>query len=90
MLFHDKPDMSIYDMTVRELPAEVRDRVSVVADGAELNRKIAAEFADALAEKQARGEMLTIICPVGQVDYACFVQAARSRGLSCPRRGARP
>lgn len=83
MEFKHKPDPAIYRTDVEGLPPGTRESVTVVADNAELNRRIAREFGDALAEKQARKEMLTIICPVGQVNYALFAQEIEQRGLDC-------
>ena len=83
MEFSTKPDMSIYEKSVDELPASIRHKITVVASNSALNRQIAVEFADALAEKQKHGEMLTIICPVGQVNYAGFAEEVKRRGLSC-------
>lgn len=75
--------MDIYGMTVSELPDRWRAKVTVVPDNVALNRRVAELFADALEAKQAAGEMLTIICPVGPIDYRCFVEELDRRGLSC-------
>jgi len=75
--------VGIYDLTVDQLPDALRRKITVVPDGAALNRRIAAELADALAEKTERGEILTIIAPVGPLDYKYFVAEVNKRGLSC-------
>jgi len=75
--------MDIYSVTVAELPERWRGKVTVVPDNAALNRSLAIAFADALEEKQAAGELLTLICPVGPVDYRYFVEEVDRRGLSC-------
>ncbi len=73
----------IYALTVERLPGELRNRITVVENVDALNRRIAAEFADLLAEKQARNEVLTAICPVGPLDYRYFAREVVQRGLSC-------
>lgn len=73
----------IYSLTVEQLPCELRNRITVVESVDALNRRIAAEFADLLAEKSARNEMLTAICPVGPLDYSWFAAEVVRRGLSC-------
>ena len=75
--------MDIYSLTVRELPQPIKDKVAVVANLDALNRAVAAEFADALAQKQRGGEMLTVIAPVGPLDYRYFAAEVKRRGLSC-------
>jgi glucosamine-6-phosphate deaminase len=75
--------MNIYELSVGDLPANLRGRVTVVKDAESLNRQVAEEFADLLAEKQAKGEMLTVICPVGPLDYRHFAEAVKERKLSC-------
>ena len=82
MRFSITPPAGIYDTTVPTLPPELRRRVTVVADRAALNRRIATEFADALEAKTAAGETLTLICPVGPIDYGFFVEEMRRRNLS--------
>ena len=75
--------MSIYHTTVSQLPPALKDRVTVVPNLDALNRRIAAEFADALQAKTERNELLTVIAPVGPVDYGYFAQETLRRGLSC-------
>jgi glucosamine-6-phosphate deaminase len=75
--------MDIYSLTVRELPRSLREKVTVVANLDALNRAVATEFADALEEKQRSGEMLTVIAPVGPLDYHYFAAEVKRRGLSC-------
>ncbi len=74
--------MSLYDVTVDKLPAALRSKVTVVRDHAALNNRVAVEFADLLEEKIRCKEMLTIIAPVGPLDYRCFAAEMKKRGLS--------
>ena len=64
--------MDIYSLAVEDLPPSLKDRITVVTDLEALNRAIAAEFADMLEQKENSGEMLTIIAPVGPLDYRYF------------------
>jgi len=73
----------IYSLTVEQLPCELRNRITVVENVDALNRRIAVEFADMLADKLDRDEMLTAICPVGPLDYRYFAAEVVRRGLSC-------
>lgn len=75
--------MGVYDLAVSEVPARWRKAITVVPTAGELNRRIAAEFADMLAEKTERNEILTVIAPVGPLDYAVFVEEIDRRGLNC-------
>lgn len=75
--------MGIYDVKVDEVGRPLSDKITVVADVDALNRRIAAEFGDLLEEKTQRGELLTILAPVGALDYRYFVKEAERRGLSC-------
>lgn len=75
--------MSIYEQRVSDLPSDLHKKITVVPNIDALNQRIAVEFADFLAEKQANDEMLTIICPVGPLDYRYFVAEVKRRGLSC-------
>ena len=75
--------MSIYEKRVEDLSAELRDKITVVDDTEALNRRVAAEFADLLAKKEAAGELLTVIAPVGPLDYGYFADEVIRRGLSC-------
>ena len=75
--------MGIYDMTVDGLPEPFKRKVTVVPNIEALNRKVAAEFADLLEEKTRAGELLTVIAPVGPLDYRYFADEAKRRGLSC-------
>lgn len=76
-------EVDLYQVTVGELPPKLRERVTVVDDFAALNRKLAVDFAERLADKAERGELLTAICPVGPVDYTYFAKEILRRGLSC-------
>lgn len=75
--------MGLYDLAVSELPATWQRAITVVPNGEELNRRIAAEFADMLEEKAERSEILTVIAPVGPLDYRLFVEEIERRDLSC-------
>ena len=75
--------MDIYSTRVADLPVQLRSRTTVVANVDELNRHVAVEFADLLAEKQQQGDLLTCICPVGPLNYRFLVDEVQRRGLSC-------
>jgi glucosamine-6-phosphate deaminase len=75
--------MDIYAITVEDLPGSLKERTAVVANLEALNRAVAAEFADALEEKQESGQMLNLITPVGPLDYRYFAAEVKRRGLSC-------
>jgi glucosamine-6-phosphate deaminase len=75
--------MNIYELEVDDLPVELRDKITVVPNTKALNLKIASEFADLLSAKQARNEMLTVICPVGPLEYRYFVEEVTRRELVC-------
>ncbi|MBN1557998.1 MAG: hypothetical protein JW951_07620, partial [Lentisphaerae bacterium] len=83
MHFAQFADPAIYATTVDDLPDTLRGKTTVVQDRAALNRKIAGELADALDAKTAAGEMLTVICPAGPIDYAYCAEEIVRRGLSC-------
>jgi glucosamine-6-phosphate deaminase len=75
--------MGIYDLTVDVLPEPLRGKVTVVPDVQALNRAVASEFADLLEAKAVRGELLTVIAPVGPLDYTIIAAEVIRRGLSC-------
>ncbi|MFW5798099.1 MAG: 6-phosphogluconolactonase [Planctomycetota bacterium] len=75
--------MDLYGMTVDQLPEPWKSRTTVVPDNAELNRRMATEFADMLEARQQEGGLLTVIAPVGPVDYRVFAEEVVRRGLSC-------
>lgn len=75
--------MGIYDVSVSNLPKALRDKITIVENVDALNRRIASEFADLLEQKTERNEMLTIIVPVGAIDYRYFVKEIGRRGLNC-------
>ena len=75
--------MDIYSLTVEKLPSPLKTKVTVVANLEALNAAVAAEFADALEEKQRAGELLTVIAPVGPLDYSYFAAELKRRSLSC-------
>ncbi len=75
--------MDIYVKRISDLTGPLAQKILVVDDVDQLNRHIAAELADALAEKIAKNEMLTVICPVGPLNYRYFTQEVIKRNLSC-------
>lgn len=75
--------MNIYQMQVEDLPEPLKKKIDVVENVEALNRRIAAEFAEMLAEKQRRDELLTVIAPVGPLDYRFFVEEVKRRDLNC-------
>ena len=75
--------MSIYELGVEDLNPRLRSVTTVVEDSDALNRLVAAEFADLLQEKTARGETMTMIAPVGPLDYRFFAEEVRRRRLTC-------
>jgi glucosamine-6-phosphate deaminase len=75
--------MDKYSLTVENLPQSVKERITVVANLDALNAAVAAEFADALEQKQKAGELLTVIAPVGPLDYSYFAAEVKRRSLSC-------
>jgi len=75
--------MNIYEMRVVDLPQALQEKITVVPNADALHRKVAVEFADLLAAKQAAGEMLTLICPVGPLNYEHFAAEVVRRGLTC-------
>lgn len=75
--------MGIYDTRVTDLPPALRSKVTVVKDADALHRRVAAEFGEMLSAKQARKEMLTLICPVGPLNYRYFAEEVVRRDLSC-------
>ena len=75
--------MGIYDVTIEQLPEKLRKKVTVVADVDTVSRIAAAEFADLLADRAAQGKLLTIIAPVGPLNYQFFAEEVKKRGLSC-------
>ena len=75
--------MSIYELGVEDLNPRLRSATTVVEDSDALNRLVAAEFADLLLEKTARGETMTMIAPVGPLDYRFFAEEVRRRRLTC-------
>jgi glucosamine-6-phosphate deaminase len=74
---------SIYEIEVSELPKVWRDRVTVVPSAAGLHQRVAEEFADLLEAAADANRMLTVICPVGPLDYSRIAREINRRGLSC-------
>ena len=75
--------MSIYEVSVGQLPENLKKRITVVADADTVSKIAAAEFADLLEEKTKQNKMLTIIAPVGPLSYKFFADEVNQRGLSC-------
>ena len=73
----------MYDVRVEDVGQRLRRRICVVANVEALHRQVAMQFADLLADRQAKGEILTAICPVGPLDYTYFADEVVRRGLSC-------
>lgn len=73
--------MSIYARKVDELPDRWRDELTIVHDVASLHARIAREFGDLLEAKSAAGEILTMIAPVGPLDYTLFAREITERRL---------
>ena len=74
--------MSIYETTVDDLRTKIGNRVQVVKDGKALSQTIASQFCDMLEDKQKKNEMLTVILPVGPLDYTFFAKEVNKRQLS--------
>ena len=75
--------MNIYEQRVEDLPGKWKNLTTVVPDVDSLNRRIASEFGDLLEEKSRKKELLTIIAPVGPLDYGYFAREAINRNLDC-------
>lgn len=73
----------VYSLSVAELPAPWREKITVVPSVDTLNRRVAVEFADLLEAKSQAGEMLTLILPVGPLQYRWFAEEVRRRKVSC-------
>ena len=81
--FREDSDVNMYETRVEDLPEALRQKITVLEDAAALHRRIAAEFADLLEQKMRTSDILTVILPVGPLDYGCFVDEVNRRGLSC-------
>ncbi len=75
--------MDIYATRVSDLVQSLQEKIKVVDNTAQLNQYLAMHFAELLAQKTAKNELLTVICPVGPLDYRFFAQEVVRRGLSC-------
>ena len=73
----------VYAVRVQDLSEALRERITVVADAEELNQRVAGQLADALADSQKDGRMLTVICPIGPLDYRMIADEINRRNLSC-------
>lgn len=75
--------MDIYAQKVDNVGNFLKSKIKVVVDNECLNRHLAEHFAEELAKKEAANEMLTVICPVGPLDYRYFAEEVIKKGLSC-------
>lgn len=75
--------MDIYSKKVCDLDRGWQERISLVKHADDLNKQIAVQFADLLEMKMKAGELATVICPVGPLDYRYFAREVVDRGLSC-------
>lgn len=75
--------MNIYEQRISDLPQLLLNKLSVVKNVEALNRKVAEEFCSLLEIKQNKDELLTVICPVGPLDYRYFAAEVKKRGLHC-------
>ncbi|MCK4983528.1 MAG: glucosamine-6-phosphate isomerase, partial [Victivallaceae bacterium] len=75
--------MNMYMKGIEDLAMPLKSRTIVFRDFEKLNKFYAVDFCDELEKKQAAGEMLNVICPVGPIDYRYFAAEVNKRGLSC-------
>ena len=75
--------MNIYEKGVADLPERIKARTSVVPDTGAMNVKVAAEFGDLLQKKMEANELLTVITPVGPLDFSYFAREILNRDLDC-------
>jgi glucosamine-6-phosphate deaminase len=75
--------MDIYSVKVDNLGPDIKKKLTVVENIERLNIKLAKEFTDALEQKTKHNELLTVICPVGPLEYKYFAQEVIRRDLSC-------
>ncbi len=75
--------MPLYDIAVEQIHGPLKAKIAVVPNIEALNLHLASEFCDLLARKTAEGEHLTVIAPVGPLDYRCFAEEVERRDLSC-------
>ncbi|OGV47670.1 MAG: hypothetical protein A2017_21925 [Lentisphaerae bacterium GWF2_44_16] len=75
--------MDIYLKSVTDLPERIAKKTRTVKNTEELNAFIASGFCDLLEEKQKKNEILTVICPVGPLDYRYFAAEVKKRKLNC-------
>jgi len=75
--------LGFYALAVSELASSWRKRITVVPALEDLHRRIAREFADLLEAKAQKNQILTVIAPVGPLNYLYFAEEAARRGLGC-------
>ena len=74
--------MSIYNKSIQDLNALIKKEVRIVKTAKELSIYLANEFCNILEQKQKNNEMLTVILPVGPIDYTYFAKEINKRNLS--------
>ena len=74
--------MSIFDKTTEDLKNRIGGRLTIVDTADDLSKHVACEFCDLLEQKQKKDEMMTVILPVGPLNYNFFVQEIKKRNLS--------
>ena len=75
--------MNYYERSLDDLPEELRKRIAVVPNAEDLSDKAASEFADLLENAIRSDVLLTVIAPVGPLDYRRFAAEVRRRQLHC-------
>ena len=75
--------MNVYAMKIEELDSSLSEKITIVDGVIELNQYLAKLFADQLEEKMSKRKMLTVICPVGPLNYEYFAEEVLRRQLSC-------
>jgi len=73
----------IYSTTTEDFSKFTQIPITVVKDHAALNQRVADEFVTLLREKTEKDDMLTVILPVGPLDYTYFAAVVNREGLSC-------
>ena len=74
--------MNMYNTTTDDLRNKIGDNLTIVKDAKALSQAIAVQFCDLLEEKQKKNEILTVILPVGPLDYTLFAKEINNRQLN--------
>lgn len=74
--------MGIYEKTTEDLKSRIGSRLTIVDTADDLSTYVAGEFCDLLEQKQKKDEILTVILPVGPLDYRFFAREINIRNLS--------